>query len=125
MLNSIVNSDNLSLKDNITPVISNDFGIHYINSYLEESYTIDYYIVRSAKNDIYEFILRNIDNKVDMRKEYFTFKVMLNGYNYNFTTNKVEEIKEILNKKYQEIKDTKDYQNYTNPDTKESVQYYD
>ena len=60
-----------------------------------------------------------------MRKEYFTFKVMLNGYNYNFTTNKVEEIKEILNKKYQEIKDTKDYQNYTNPDTKESVQYYD
>ena len=125
LLNSIVNSDNLSLKDNITPVISNDFGIHYINSYLEESYTIDYYIVRSAKNDIYEFILRNIDNKVDMRKEYFTFKVMLNGYNYNFTTNKVEEIKEILNKKYQEIKDTKDYQNYTNPDTKESVQYYD
>jgi len=70
-------------------------------------------------------MLKNISDEIDMRKEYFTFIVYLYDNKYYFTTNKVDEVIEILNKKYEEIKDTEDYLNYYNYSDKESVEYYD
>ena len=125
LLNSIVNSNNKLLKDNITPVIPQDYYLYYENAYLEDYYNIDFYLVRSAKQELYEFMLKNASNEVDIRKEYFTFNVQLNYNTYHFTTNKVEEIKEILNNKYEEIKDTEDYKNYYGDTKEESVEYYD
>lgn len=124
LLNSIVNSNNKLIKENITPIIPQDYYLYYENAYLEEALSHDYYVMRSAKNEIYEFILNNIDDEIDMRKEYITFNIQLNYRKYHFTTNKVEEIKQILDKKYQEIKNTEDYKNYYGSD-KESVIYYD
>lgn len=125
LLNTIVNSNNALLKDSITPIIPNDYYLYYENAYLEESYNVDFYVVKSAKTELYEFILKNVKDEVDMRKEYFTFSVELNHNTYHFTTNKVEEVKEILDKKYESIKDTEDYQNYYGYNKEESVEYYD
>lgn len=122
LLNSIVNSNNGHLKENITPIIPDDYYLYYENAYLERSYSIDFYIVRSAKPEIYEFILKNINEKVDMRKEYFSFNITLNGGNYIYTTNKVQEVIDLLNKKQEDLKDNKEYQDYYK---EEEVYYYD
>ena len=61
------------------------------------------------------------EDKVDMRKEYFTFKLSLNGYNYTFATNKTKEVMDILNKKAEELKDTEDYKHYNDIDEKEYI----
>ena len=125
LLNAIVNSNNGHLKDIITPVIPSDYYLYYENAYLEKDYSIDFYVIKSAKHELYEFILKNIKEEIDMRNEYFTFSIQLNNNTYYFTTNKVEEIKEILDKKYQEIKETNDYKEYYGFYTKEDVEYYD
>lgn len=122
LLNTVVNSNNSLLKDNITPVIPDNYYLYYENAYLDNPYNIDFYVIRSAKNELYEFILKNIKDKVDMRDEYFTFNITLNGIEYIFTTNKVEEIKQILDNKYNEIKDKDEYQDYYSD---EVIEYYD
>ena len=60
-----------------------------------------------------------------MRKEYFTFQIDLNGKTYHFTTNKVNEIKTIINKKHEEIKNSKDYKEYYGIYKEGSLEYYD
>lgn len=125
LLNSIVNSNNKLLKDNITPIISDDYYIYYINSYLENDYNIDYFVLRSAKNEIYDFILKDINNNVDMKKEYIALQINIDGNTYQYTTNNTKDLIKILNDKYNEIKDTEEYQSYNDPYTKESVEYYD
>ena len=125
LLNSIVNSNNKLLKDNITPVIPEDYYLYYENAYLVDTYNIDFYLIRSAKKELYEFMLKNASEEVDMRYEYFSFNVQLDYNTYHFTTNKVDEIKNILNKKYEELKDTEDYKNYYDDTKEESVEYYD
>lgn len=126
LLNTIVNINNKHLEDNLSLVIPSDYYIYYENTYLEQYYNIDFYVIRSAKNELYNFILQNIEDEVDMRKEYITFSVQLNSNTYYFTTNNVEEIKSILTKKYEELKDTKDYKSYYGVYTKEEeVAYYD
>lgn len=124
LLNRVVNSNNKHLKDNITPIIPDDYYLYYENAYLEEEYDIDYYVLRSVKQEIYEFVLKNINDKIDMTKEYITFQLQLNSNRYYFTTNKTEEIKQILNNKYIEIKDTEEYLNYYGYGN-EKVEYYD
>ena len=118
----MVNSNNNYLKDNITNIIPFDYYLYYENAYLDNPYNIDFYVIRSAKTEIYEFILKNIKDKVDMKKEYFTFNLQLNGIDYIYTTNKVEEMKALLDKKYNEIKDEEEYQDYSK---EERVEYYD
>ena len=59
-----------------------------------------------------------------MTKEYITFQIQLNSNRYYFTTNKIKEIKQILDNKYNEIKDTEEYLNYYGYDNKK-VEYYD
>ena len=125
LLNSIVNSNNQTLKENITPIMPQDYHLYYENAYLKEFYNIDFYIVRSAKQELYEFISKNINDEVDMRKEFFTFTIQLDYNTYYFTTNKVEEIKTILDNKYESIKNTDDYKNYSGYYKEESVEYYD
>ena len=122
LLNSIVNSNNRALKDNITPKIPEDYYLYYENAYLNQSYNIDFYVVRSAKPELYEFILKNAKEEVDMRKEYFSFNIQLNYNTYHFTTNKVKEVIEILDKKYNELKNNEEYQDYYKED---GVKYYD
>lgn len=124
LLNRIVNSNNNHLKDNITSVIPDDYYLYYEDASLEEEYDIDYYVLKSAKQEIYEFVLKNINDKIDMTKEYITFQLQLNSNRYYFTTNKTEEIKQILNNKYIEIKDTEEYLNYYGYGN-EKVEYYD
>lgn len=125
LLNAVVNLDNQNLSDNISKVIPNNYYLYYGNSYFKDYYTIDYYVIECAKNELYNFVYQNISDKVDMRKEYFTFSIELNNNTYYFTTNKVEEIKKILDKKYEEIKNTNDYKEYYGFYTKEDVEYYD
>ena len=60
-----------------------------------------------------------------MRKEHFAFGVVLNSVTFHFTTNKVEEVKEILTNKYEEFKNTEDYKNYYGDIEKEKTEYYD
>ena len=122
LLNTVVNSNNSNLKDNITNIIPFDYHLYYENAYLDTPYNIDFYLIRSAKNEIYEFILKNINEKIDMKKEYFTFNLHLNGIDYIYTTNKVEEIKSLLYIKYNEIKDKEEYQEYYKD---EVIEYYD
>lgn len=122
LLNKIVNIHNLQLKDHITPIIPDNYSLYYKNAYLKEYYNIDFYVIRSAKKELYEFILKNINDKVDMKKEFFIFNITINGIEYTFTTNKVQEVKELLTKKYNEIKDQEEYQKYYQ---EESVEYYD
>ena len=59
-----------------------------------------------------------------MTKEYITFQIQLNSNRYYFTTNKTKEIKQILDNKYNEIKDTEEYLSYYGYDN-EKVEYYD
>ena len=125
LLNTIVNSNNSLLKDKITPVIPWNYQLYYENAYLKDTFDIDFYIIRSAKNELYEFILKNKDEEVDMRKEHFAFGVVLNSVTFHFTTNKVEEVKEILTNKYEEFKNTEDYKNYYGDIEKEETEYYD
>lgn len=122
LLNTVVNSNNSNLKDNITNIIPFDYHLYYENAYLDNPYNIDFYLIRSAKNEIYEFILNNINEEIDMKKEYFTFNIHLNGIDYIYTTNKVEEIKSLLDIKYNEIKDKEEYQEYYKD---EVIEYYD
>lgn len=124
LLNRVVNSNNNHLKDNITPIIPGDCYLYYENSYLIDEYDIDYYVLKSAKQEIYEFVLKNINDKIDMSKEYITFQIQLNSNRYYFTTNKIKEIKQILDNKYNEIKDTEEYLSYYGYDN-EKVEYYD
>ena len=124
LLNRVVNSNNNHLKDNITPIIPEDYYLYYENSYLIDGYDIDYYVLKSAKQEIYEFVLKNINDKIDMTKEYITFQIQLNSNRYYFTTNKIKEIKQILDNKYNEIKDTEEYLNYYGYGN-EKVEYYD
>jgi len=125
LLNSIVNSNNSLLKENITNIIPNNYSVYYVNSYLENEYEIDYFVLKSAKNEIYNFILDEVDKTVDMKREYIALEIYLNGTSYQFTTNNTSKFIEILNNKYNEIKDTDEYKTYSNPYQKESVDYYD
>lgn len=126
LLNAIINDYNKELSNNISNIIPEDYYIYYENSYLNNTYNMDYYVLKSAKNEIYEFILKNMNDKIDMKQEYFSFNIKLNGKNYIFTTNKTNEIKNILETKYQEIKDTNDYKNYYENNYKDGVvKYYD
>ena len=59
-----------------------------------------------------------------MTKEYITFQIQLNSNRYYFTTNKIKEIKQMLDNKYNEIKDTEEYLSYYGYDN-EKVEYYD
>jgi len=128
LLNIVVNLNNASLAEiipNTIPKEDYQYKINYKNSYLNDSYIPDYYVALKSEKELYEFMLKNISDEIDMRKEYFTFIVYLYDNKYYFTTNKVDEVIEILNKKYEEIKDTEDYLNYYNYSDKESVEYYD
>ena len=125
LLNTIVDSNNKFLKENLTTEIPNDYSLYYINSYIKDIEEIDYYVLRTAKNDIYNFILKDINNKVDMRKEYITLQININSNSYQFTTNNIEEFLNILENNYNNIKDTDDYINYIDPKYKEKVEYYD
>ena len=115
LLNSIVNSNNALLKEKITNIIPDNYSLYYMNSYIEEGYDIDYFVLRSAKNDIYDFILKDLSTNIDMKKEYITLEINLDYESYQFTTNNVDEFIQILDKKYQEIKDTEEYKEYNDP----------
>ena len=125
LLNSIVNSNNKYLKENITKDIPSDYTVFYENSYIKDVEEIDYYVLKIAKEDIYNFILKELDNEVDMKKEYVTLQININYGSYQFTTNNIEEFLNIMLNNYNKIKDTEDYINYTNPQYNEKVEYYD
>lgn len=125
LLNIIVNSNNKLLKDNITKDIPNNYYLYYDNSYIENEYKFDYYVLRMAKEELYNFILKDLNNEVDMKKEFITLDINLENNYYKFTTNNIDGLISILDKKYNEIKDTPDYQEYIKPNPKESVVYYD
>lgn len=112
LLNSIVNSNNSILKENMDYIIPTDYYIYYDNSYLNDKYEIDYYVLKNAKRELYNFILKDLGNEVDMRKEFITLIINLDSERYVFTTNDVEEFKNILNSKYEEIKNTEEYKSY-------------
>ena len=112
LLNSIVNSNNLVLKENIEYIIPEDYSIYYSDKYVVEDFEIDYYVLRNAKTDVYNFIIKELENDVDMRKEFITLEVNFNSTNYLFTTNNINGFKEILAKKYEEIKDSEEYKYY-------------
>ena len=112
LLNSIVNSNNSLLNKNISSVIPNDYAIYFSDKYTKEEFEIDYFVLRNAKNEVYNFILEELKNNVDMKKEFITLEVKLNSNSYLFTTNNIKEFKEILDKKYNEIKDNEEYKDY-------------
>lgn len=121
LLNSIVNSNNSLLKKNISYIIPDDYYIYYSDMYVVDNFEIDYYVLRNAKNDIYNFILEEVEKDVNMRSEFVTLEISLDYNTYLFTTNNVQGFKEILDKKYEEVKDTEEYKNYYYDDYK----YYD
>lgn len=121
LLNSIVNSNNSLLKKNISYIIPDDYYIYYSDMYVVDNFEIDYYVLRNAKTDIYNFILEEVEKDVDMRSEFVTLEISLDYNTYLFTTNNVQGFKEILDKKYEEVKDTEEYKNYYYDDYK----YYD
>jgi len=112
LLNSIVNSNNEVLRENISYVIPEDYSIYYSDMYVVEDFDINYYVLRNAKMDIYNFIIKELENSVDMKKEFITLEINFNSDRYLFTTNNVRGFKEILDKKYEEIKNTEEYKNY-------------
>lgn len=112
LLNSIVNSNNKVLKENMDIIIPEDYAIYYQDKYTEQEFNIDYYVLRNAKNEIYNFVLKELENTVDMKKEFITLEIRINYNNYLFTTNNIKEFKEILNKKYEEIKNKEEYKDY-------------
>ena len=76
LLNSIVNSNNSLLSENMSNVLPDYYEIYYTDSYLkDEYYSIDYYILMNSKKEIYNFILNNINKQVDMKKEYITLEI--------------------------------------------------
>ena len=123
LLNAISNNYNQELSNDIPNIIPEDYYIYHEESYLNNTYNMDYYVLKSSKNEIYEFILKNKNDKVDITKEYFKFSIEINKQKYIFTTNKTDEIKNILEDKYLEIKNTKEYQDYNNNDNGD--RYYD
>ena len=112
LLNSIVNSNNKVLKDNIEYVIPEDYSIYYSSQYTIEDFDIDYFVLRNAKTDIYNFIIKELEKEVDMKKEFITLEVNFNSSNYLFTTNNVTEFRQILDNKYEELKDSEEYKYY-------------
>jgi len=112
LLNSLVNSNNSKLQENISYIIPKDYSIYYSNKYVVNDFEIDYYILRNSKTEVYDFILKEVKNNVDMKKEFITLEVIINGNSYLFTTNNVNGFKKILDNKYEEIKNTDEYKNY-------------
>ena len=115
LLNSIVNSNNSLLSENMSNVLPDYYEIYYTDSYLkDEYYSIDYYVLKNCKKEIYNFILNNINKQVDMKKEYITLEIYLDDTDYYFTTNNVNGLIDILDNKYIELKDTEEYIDYYN-----------
>jgi len=121
LLNSIVNSNNSHLKQNIDYIIPDEYYIYFSDMYVTNDFEIDYYVLRNAKNEIYDFVLNEVGKEVNMRYEFVTLELSLDHKMYLFTTNNVKGFKEILDKKYEEIKDTEEYKKYHTLDNK----YYD
>jgi len=121
LLNSIVNSNNSHLKQNIDYIIPDEYYIYFSDMYVTNDFEIDYYVLRNAKNEIYDFVLNEVGKEVNMRYEFVTLELSLDHKMYLFTTNNVKGFKEILDKKYEEIKDTEEYKKYHGLDSK----YYD
>jgi len=114
LLNSVVNSNNKKLKDKIDYIIPTDYTIYYSDKYIVEDFEIDYYVLRNAKSEVYNFMLKELENSVDMKKEFITLEVDIDYDNYLFTTNNIEGFKKILNAKKEEIKNSEEYKNYYN-----------
>lgn len=123
LLNSIINANNERLKQNISYIIPENYSIYFKDKYTIEEFEIDYYILRNAKTDIYNFILKEIKLPVDMKKEFITLEVNIDYENYTFTTNNIKEFKEILYRKTVELKNTEEYKNYHNINNEKY--YYD
>ena len=60
-----------------------------------------------------------------MKKEYMALEININGNNYQFTTNNTSKFIEILNNKYNEIKDTEEYLEYKEPTQEKEYTFYD
>ena len=84
---------------------------------IEKSYPY-YYLLRNMNSDIDSFVRKYSKEKFDLYQDYLVL------YNYSgtqFVTNRVGEFKKLLEKKHEELKDTKEYQewleniNYSDP----------
>jgi len=120
LLNSIISSNNAILKENISYVIPEDYYIYFYDMYVNNEFEINYYVLRNANTEIYNFIMSELSKEVDMRKEFVTLEISLDYNTYLFTTNNVSGFKQILDKKYEEIKDTLEYKKYHG-----DYEYYD
>ncbi len=112
IINYIVNNENSVLKNDLEKIIPSDFLVYYSSHYFKDDYDIDYYLMRKSKDEIYNFILNNVNNNVDMNKEFLQLEVSFKGMTYNFTTNNVSEFKDILDNKGKELENDSEYQEY-------------
>ena len=75
-----------SVKTQVTPI--SGYGEAFKNA---RTNNFDYFVMKSAKNELYNFILSEVGKEVDMKKEYISLEIYLDGYSYQFTTNNVDE----------------------------------
>lgn len=103
LLNSVVNSNNKLLKDNISTIMPKRYNIMYTNKYFEDSYKIINGCVTLAQEELYNFILQEVNNTVDMKKEFISLNMCFDSTCYDFTSNNIEKFKEILDSKKDEL----------------------
>lgn len=130
LLNSVVNSNNKLLKDNIDYILPKKYNIMYTNKYFIDGYKVINDCVTLAQEELYNFILQEINNTVDMKKEFISLNICFNDNCYDFTSNNTSRFKEILDTKkdkvasiYDSKKDTTDVENQDNDDYNDGELY--
>lgn len=99
LLNSVVNSNNNLLKENMKNIIPRNYYIEYSNKYFNEEYDISYNLINLASEELYSYILKEVNNNVDMKKEFVSLNLCLDNNCYDFTSNNIVDFKEILESK--------------------------
>ena len=108
----IVNNYNLILEKKINSFSTSNSNLSFD---LAQGKDVDtYYLLNYANSKVLEFILANIDKRVDISKDYFTLEVYIDSNIYHFTTNNVLGLNELLKTVREEVKDSEEYKNYIN-----------
>lgn len=105
ILDYVVNTNNKYLKKDISNVIPLDYKLYYVGHNFDSRYEINYNIMYNSKNELYNYILKSLDDNVDMSKEYIALSVCFDKKCYDFVSNNIVEFKKILDDKYNYLKE--------------------
>lgn len=129
--NKIAETQNAALIKTLNVRKTNYVYIHLNNFlYIEEisnrenSDVIIDYLLDYSVDEIINYIKENKDVKIDLNKQYICLEVYINDTVYQYVTNDIASIRNILIKKHQKLLNTEEYNNLLNNLESDAI-YYD